>query len=203
MMLLRKEETLCIGGSGRANPLLRETTRLRDLVLASLMGSLTAVVMLFQVPLFLPFLKLDLADGILLFLATFMSPPLLLLTILIKLTLFFILKGDEYTWLGAIMSGIASLSLILPSHYFWKSFGLNLKKALIGGSLGIISSVLVMTLLNYYILTFLFHSTQVRNLLLLGVIPFNLIKGLISLGIMISICRLSGILSKGNEDNRI
>lgn len=178
----------------------KDTSRLRDMTLASLMGTLTAILMLFQVPLFLPFLKLDLADGVLLYLASFMTYPWLILTVVIKVALFSLLKGDEYSWLGAFMSAIASLSLIIPANLFWRAFGLGLKRAVIGGILGIVVSTITMTALNYVLLSILFGSEKLKEMLLMGVIPFNLVRGSLALVIMVAICRISGVFLKRGEE---
>ncbi len=176
-------------------------SRLKRLSESSLLGTLAGLIMLIQIPLFLPFLKLDLSDGLMLLLARNLELPWLLYALVVKLIVFALLKGDEYIWLGLGMNALATLSLILPAKLTWSLTGFGFKRALLGAGLGTLVSTITMALANYWVIKLFLNSSAVEKMIVYGVLPFNLLRGILATAVFIALCKLLNyIRTKENSE---
>ena len=172
----------------------------KKFVLTAIMGALAFILMWFAFPVIiaLPFLKVDFSDIPLLF-ATFLYGPLSGFgAMVIRSILHYIQTGGDLGYpIGDIASVLASSAWILPVYYLSKrhlptgSRGQKRSRlrfwfALINiYGLGIISMTFVMSVLNYFIITpfyvkvMNFPIEAMGGYVLFGIIPFNLIKGLL------------------------
>lgn len=159
----------------------------RQWVGASVFGAVAVILMLFQFPLIpgISYLKVDFSDLAILSSAVIYGPIAGLVSLLIRTLLHYIQTGGDMGYpIGDIASLVASLSLITPIYYFTlKSW--TAKRFIIGAGIGTLTLTLVMAILNWLVLTplylALFHMNlgNLREVILLGVVPFNLAKGLV------------------------
>lgn len=184
--------------------------KVRNLVLLAILGAWSLILRLFDFPILpaAPFLKIDFSD-LMPLIGMLINGPIGLITVaLIRDLLNYIIKGGEAGIpIGAIMSMTATIVMFLPTHLILnklKSAAWGLKAFLMSTSL-IISLVIAMILLNYYLALPIY--TTVLNFpindyfayIMAIVIPFNLIKGLfLSAGQILVIKHLPKLLSERN-----
>lgn len=134
------------------------------------------------------YLKLDFSDVPIL-LGTFIYGPWTgILIAVLKCILHGLVRGFspvELIGLGANLC--TSIALILPFSWVFHHRSWSMKKQLLlGGIFATILVTVIMTAFNYYVLTpaymqmFNWHPTlPIKQLMLVGVAPFNLIKGIL------------------------
>lgn len=163
--------------------------KVRALVSIAMLSSIAYVLMLvnFPIPPFPNFLKIDFSDLPALIGALIFGPMAAILVELLKNILDYFMTGSETgVPVGHIANFIAGLIYILPTYYIYNK--IKTKKgmsfALIVGS--ILMSV-IMSVLNYYIIlpayTYFLNfpamsAAEIRQYIVAGILPFNLIKGL-------------------------
>lgn len=156
------------------------------LTLISILGTISFILMLIQVPLpFLPpFLTVDLSDvpafiGFILF---GWIPGLAIIGL--KILIYGILISSEPV--GPIANLMASLSLLIPVYFIYLK-NKTTKGLIIGFVVGILSLTVMMSLLNYFVFLPAYGAIvdlkdiveNVRAIVAASIIPFNIIKGLI------------------------
>lgn len=134
------------------------------------------------------YLKLDFSDLPVLLGTLMYGPWTGILIAILKCFLHGLVRGfSAVELLGLFANLCTSVALILPFSWAFSRRQWSMKKQLAWGSLlATIIMTVVMTLFNYYVLTpaymqlFHWHPTlPVKELMLVGVAPFNLIKGIL------------------------
>ncbi|MCI2774429.1 ECF transporter S component [Staphylococcus petrasii] len=140
----------------------------------------------FPLPFLPPYLTLDFSDVPTL-LATFTFGPLAgVIVALVKNILNFIFNmGDP---VGPVANFLAGVSFLLSAYYVSKKKYTHSNRSLIIGlAVGTIVMTIVLSILNYFVLLPLYGMifnlgdvfTNLKIIILSGIIPFNIIKGII------------------------
>ncbi|WP_124057437.1 ECF transporter S component [Vaginisenegalia massiliensis] len=164
---------------------------IRHLVLLAILGAWAIILRLFNFPILpaAPFLKVDFSD-LMVTLGLLIQGPLGAASVaFIRDGLGYLIKGGEAGLpIGETMSFIASLAYILPLHFIFKRDNLSVRKLshyIWACMVAIMSLVLVMGLLNYfvalplYIKVLNFPIASIKDYVLAFILPFNLLKGLL------------------------
>lgn len=187
----------------------------RKLVLTAILGAIAYLLMMFKFPLpFMPpFMDFDLA-GVPEMIGTFLLGPVSgLLIVLIKLLIKLATVGTTSMFTGEIQNFLLSASFILPSWFFYQRAHTK-RQAFLGMLVGTLSAIIVACVSNiYFIIPFyatlyglsmdaIIAMTQAVNpfvdsvgkLVIIGIVPFNLIKfGVSSSIVYLSLDRLRAI----------
>ena len=160
------------------------------MVLIAMLGSIATVLMQFNFPLpALPgFLKFDFGEVPAVIAIMTMGPVAGILVELLKNILHWLLSGSPTgVPVGEIANFATGLLFILPIYYIFNFF--KNKKGLIGGFVaGTVSMAVGMSVLNYVVFlpmyTYFLNMEPVTGdalyaMIVLGILPFNIIKGLI------------------------
>ncbi|MCH3922692.1 ECF transporter S component [Limosilactobacillus sp.] len=165
-------------------------SRIQRLVGIACLSALAFILMLFEFPVIpvASYLKIDFSDVPVL-LGGYMYGPLGgVLIALLKCLIHGMVNGFSVGELIGILSDfISSLALLLPFCLIWQKTQWSTKKQL---TVGVISATVVLTvvmsLLNLWVLTPLYMAVwnwkstlPVSQLVAIGVLPFNIIKGLL------------------------
>ncbi|MCC3657660.1 ECF transporter S component [Staphylococcus haemolyticus] len=139
----------------------------------------------FPLPFLPPYLTLDFSDVPTL-LATFLLDPVAgILVALIKNILNFLFNmGDP---VGPVANFLAGVSFLLSAYYVTKRQGDTPRSLVVGLAIGTIVMTIVLSILNYFVLLplygMIFNLGDVFNnlkiIIISGVIPFNIIKGIV------------------------
>lgn len=175
--------------------------KIQSLLLSAIMGALAYLLMYFSFPVMpaLPYLKIDFSDIPILLVAFVEGPIGATLSAFIAKFLHYVFTGGEMGIpIGDFTSFLATLAYTLPIYYILKKpitsqllgYAHQTKKnfnwrAIGSYALATLSLTIVMTVLNYYIITpfymyvMNFPIDNIRTYILFGIIPFNLLKGLL------------------------
>lgn len=164
--------------------------RLKKMVLIAMLGSIATVLMQFNFPLpALPgFLKFDFGEVPAVIAIMTMGPVAGILVELLKNILHWLLSGSPTgVPVGEIANFATGLLFILPIYYIFNFF--KSRKGLVGGFVaGTLSMAVGMSLLNYFVFlpmyTYFLNMPPVTGealytMIVLGILPFNIIKGVI------------------------
>ncbi|EKU49811.1 ECF transporter S component [Staphylococcus massiliensis] len=181
-----------------------EKNQTRKLIMIGMLSAIAFVLMFIKFPLpFLPpYLTIDFSDVPAL-IATFTFGPLAgILVEFIKNVLNFLINmGDP---VGPVANFLAGSTLILVAYLIYKKKR-SMKSLVSGLIVGTVMMTLVLSILNYFVLLPLYGYIMnlgdvVKNLKVIiaaGIIPFNLIKGiLVSLVFLLLFKRLKPFLKK-------
>lgn len=135
------------------------------------------------IPIF-PFLKMDFSDVIVLIAFFTLGMPMGILVTTCKVFLHWILMGMQVTGLiGDVASWVSTLAFIIPIYLLY----CHKKKWLICFVTGIISLAVIMSLANYFAVMPLYMKVvnlqigmPLGKYVAMGVLPFNLIKGILN-----------------------
>jgi len=182
--------------------------KVRAMVSIAMLSSIAYVLMLvnFPIPPFPNFLKIDFSDIPALIGALMFGPMAGILVELLKNVLDYFMTGSETgVPVGHMANFIAGILFILPTYYIYNK--MKSKKGMTFAL--IIGSILmsgIMSILNYYIIlpayTFFLNwpamsGTEIRQYIVAGILPFNLIKGLaMSLVFMLLFTKMGTWLNK-------
>lgn len=170
--------------------MLQRKNGLNRCVADALLAAIGTILMFIEFPIipFVSYLKLDFSDLPIL-LGTFMYGPVSGLVIaVIKCLLYALIHGlSPVNLLGVAASFCSSALLLLPFAWANHHFKPLSRQALMWGSISAtICLAIGMTVFNYYVLTpaymsmFNWHpSLPINQLMIAGVLPFNLIKGIV------------------------
>ena len=155
----------------------------RKLVLIALIGSLAAVLMWFQFPLLpqAPFLEYDFSDIAVLTGTFSMGPAAGFLIATIKVGVFFLTKGKSGP-IGALMNWTSTVLFVLVAGLFYWYLRRDRWGALGGMILGTVVFTATMVFMNIYVALPLWGipAEEITGLVKAAVVPFNLLRGLIS-----------------------
>ena len=173
----------------------------RRCVMIAILGALAFLLMFLEFPVIpiVSYLKLDFSDVPVLIGTLLDGPVTGIMIAVVKCFLHGLVHGFapvEFLGLGADFC--SSLALILPFAWSFRRFKTVKKAMWFGGVSATILLTVLMTIFNYYVLTpaymsmFAWHpSLPIKELMLVGVLPFNLLKGaLISLVFAIVVVHL-------------
>lgn len=150
-------------------------------------GVIAFVVMRLEFPLIpiFPFLKMDFSD-VIVAIGTFVFGPLAGIVIaLIRSLLSFIISGaNPIALISQSAAFLATVAFVLPIYYTTKKYTNKLSKRIIGAIIATLSLVAIMITANVWFLMPIYSALANFNFpssyILWGIIPFNLIKGLIN-----------------------
>lgn len=164
---------------------------IRQVVVMSLFAGISFLLYFISFPIlpFVPYMKVDFSD-IPILLGMIMFGPLGgILIAAIKGLLYWLLTGvDIANFIGVAANFIASVSFMLPIYYVLKYVKKykTVTRLIIGAIAGTISLSVIMALLNVTVLIPVYMAVlhmkitvPLGQMLLFGVIPFNLIKGVL------------------------
>lgn len=157
----------------------------KKFVILALLGALSGLLMFFEFPILpvAPFLQYDSSDVTVIFAGLFFGPHGGIIVALVK-SLIFAISGKNATgFIGLIAAIIASITLLLGTVSIYCRYKAKKISLLITGVIiSTIGLTVVMALLNKFILfnAWGIEEAAIDPLILGAVIPFNIIKGLIS-----------------------
>lgn len=176
----------------------------RKLILISMLSAIGFILMFikFPIPFLPPYLTLDFSDVPALF-ATFTFGPFVgIIVAFIKNLLNFLFNvGDP---VGPFANFLAATSFIVTFYYATK-YKTQTKSLIIGAIAGTLVMTIVLSVLNYFLLLPLYGMIMnltdvvqnIKVIIVSGVVPFNLIKGLlVSLVFILLFKRLKHVLIK-------
>lgn len=165
-----------------------DTNRVKRMTVISMLSALSFLLLLFAFPIIpgFAFLKIDFAD-IPIFIGTMLFGPLwgTLVGILMMVIDILVKDGNPIGLLGIMVRVVASICFITPIYYsIYKTN--NLKRIIMGLVSGTILMTLVMFIINLYITLPLYFklsdfnsNISIFKIVLEGIIPFNIIKGIL------------------------
>ncbi len=160
----------------------------KKMIGVAMLGALAAVIMNFAFPIIpgLSFLKIDFSDLPILIGMFLFGPSGGIGIAFVRSILHYVQTGGDAGFpIGDTASFIASICYALPIYYVMHSKGTAIKEMALGGLAGTLSLTAVLTVLNYFVLLPLYALVfnldvgPIFDYLILGIVPFNLIKGLI------------------------
>lgn len=187
---------------------------LNTIVKVGILSALAAIIAVFEfmLPLLPPFLKLDFSEIPALLAAFSLGPASAALVELIKNLLH--LFTTQTMGIGELANFLVGISYVIPVGIIYK-YNKSRKGALTGLTAGTASMVAFASIFNYFILLPLYakvlgfptdavvkmgteinkHIVDVKTLIALGIVPFNLVKGvIISILVLLIYKRVSPIL---------
>jgi len=200
----------------------RKTKPIRWIAQVAILSAAAAVIMFleFPIPFLGPiFLKFDFSE-IPVMIGAFALGPLAGFAIeALKVTLNLILEGSWSFGIGELANFLIGVAFVVPASLIY-SLHKTKKTALLGLAVGVVTMTLTGALLNLYLLLPVFaaaygttaeaiimsysealpYIVDLRTGILLGIVPFNLFKGVaISIIVMLLYKRVSSLL-KGRDD---
>lgn len=167
----------------------------------AMMSALAAIIMLFEfaIPMVPPFYELDFSEVIVLLTGFALGPMAAIITEALKIVLNLLLNGTSTMGVGEFANFMMGLSFILPATIYYQKHK-SKKDALIGMVIATIILCIVSAILNYFIMLpayayflnipmeALIQSAATVNgninnlltLIILAVVPFNLLKGVLT-----------------------
>lgn len=167
----------------------------------AMMSALAAIIMLFEfaIPMVPPFYELDFSEVIVLLTGFALGPMAAIITEALKIVLNLLLNGTDTMGVGEFANFMMGLSFILPATIYYQKHK-SKKNALIGMVIATIILCIVSAVLNYFIMLpayayflnipmeALIQSAATVNgninnlftLIMLAVVPFNLLKGVLT-----------------------
>jgi len=175
--------------------------KLRRLILVAVLGSIATVLMKlnFPLPVLPPFLKIDFGEIPALIAVMTMGPVAGIGVEFIKNVLYWIMSGSPTgVPVGEIANFTTGLLFILPVYYIFNR--VKTKKGLIAGLFtGTLLMAVGMSVLNYFVFLPMYTyflgmdalvGPELYTFIVQGILPFNLLKGLILTLIMYSLYRM-------------
>ncbi|WDF81597.1 ECF transporter S component [Lacticaseibacillus pabuli] len=175
------------------------SSKLHKLVGVAALAGLGFILMSFEVPIIpaFPFLKLDASDLVILIGVLLYGFSGGVEVAVIRSLLHFIVTGasvvnliGDTTSVLASIAFAAPLAIMIRKNYDWK-------RAAIGLGIGIVALTVVMSVLNYLVIMPMYLAVFGLNLhmstlryVLIGVVPFNLIKGAVLTGLFLVLARM-------------
>lgn len=177
----------------------RSRLSVKTLVRIGLLGAIAAVLMLFEFP--IPFIapgfyQMDFSEVPVIVGGLLMGPVVGVLIELVKILLNLAVNGTITAGVGEAANFIMGSALVVPMSILYRRWP-TFKGLLVALVAGVVSMTLVAALVNYYVLLPLFAKAfqlpleafvemgaavnpiivDLRGLVLLAVVPFNLLKG--------------------------
>ncbi|MBM7541412.1 ECF transporter S component [Amphibacillus cookii] len=166
----------------------KQSSQLLKLIILALLGTISMVLLFlnFPLPFLPPYLKVDFGEVPTLLAALIFSPMAGVVVQLIKNLLYLIFTGAADP-VGVFANFVAGVTFVVPISMIYHKYKGD-KSLLSGLVVGTIIMTLAMGILNYYVLLPIYSvfmgmddlsSGALLSTIMVGVIPFNLIKGII------------------------
>lgn len=164
--------------------------KLRRTVLISVLGGVAAVLMLFNFPLpgIPAFLKFDFSEVPAILAVLTMGPLAGIGVELLKNILYWFLSGSPTgVPVGEIANFTTGVLFLLPFYYVFNKFRTT-KGLSVSLVLGTVAMAVGMSILNYVVFIPMYmlflgmpamNGTEIYNMIILGILPFNILKGII------------------------
>lgn len=167
-----------------------KNVRIRQIAMLGCLGALGFILMLFEFPVMpiTPYLKVDFSDVPVLLGTLLYGPAMGIGVAAIKALLHAVVYGLSIgTLLGSGSDFLAAVAMVIPfALVMKKTSGMNAKSMIKAVAAGTIAMMIVMALLNLFVLTPVYMriwdwkpTLPIPQLVLFGVVPFNLLKGII------------------------
>lgn len=164
--------------------------RIRQIAMLGCLGALAFILMLFEFPVIpiAPYLKVDFSDVPVLLGTILYGPAMGIGVAAIKALLHAVVYGLSLgTLLGSGSDFLAAMAMVIPFSMVIKRLGQADGKSMTKGLVaGTIAMTIIMALLNLFVLTPIYMkiwawkpTLPIPQLVLFGVVPFNLLKGII------------------------
>lgn len=162
---------------------MNKKSNVNKLVKIALLGAISTILMLFNVPLIpiFPWLKIDLADVPALIGAFAFGPMAGVIITALKILLNLLLEGTFTAGVGEFANFLVGISMIVPASFIYHR-NKTKRNAIIGLIIGGISLEVIGILANVYLLLPLYGITPeggVMNYIVAGLLPFNGIKAVL------------------------
>ena len=204
---------------------MNKKTDIRKLVIISMLGAIAFVLMLLEFPLwFVPsFYELDLSEVAVLISGFSFGPLAAVMTETIKIILNLIFTGSITMGVGELANLLIGLSFVVPASYIYKMHKTR-KNAVIGLVVGTLSMATIGALFNAFLLLpayayfmstpdvtytvsdFVYLGAMVNPLvtnlfsfIMFAVVPFNIIKGILTGTIVVLIYKRISMLIKAKD----
>ncbi|AZB44881.1 ECF transporter S component [Bacillus sp. FJAT-42376] len=164
-------------------------SKLRKRVVTAVLSSIAYLLMMLEIP--YPgsaFLKIDFSDVPALAAMILFGPGSALLVEALKNVLHYFLQGSGTGIpIDQASNFIAGACLILPAWFVYKK-NQTVKGLIMGASAGILSMAVLMSVFNYYVALPVYtyfmgmpqmNAEQIYKFIIIGILPFNLIKGIL------------------------
>lgn len=193
----------------------------KNLVVTAMLGAMSGVLMVLEIPMFfvLPFIKLDLSELPIMIGGFVMGPVWGILVAIIKILVKLVIKGTSTAFVGELANLSAALLYMLPAAMIYKK-NKTRKHAGIGMTVGTLAASVGMVLLNTFVM-FPFYmnlfgideaaligmssqanplATNMLTIMLFMIFPFNIVKyGIVSILTMLVYKRISGLIKNFDE----
>jgi len=185
----------------------QQGSNVRTMVEMALFAGVAYVLMFISLPIIpiVPYMKLDLSDLVVLLGMAVFGPGGAMLIAAVKELLYFVSTGlDIVNFIGVLTAFIADAAYVLPISAVLRHRPVTLRRQVLAIIVGTVSLTAILSVANWGVITPLYLKVwgmslglPVNQLILFGVIPFNLIKGLV-LGILFILLsrRMAGWLAK-------
>jgi riboflavin transporter len=180
------------------------------LVKVSLLSAIAAVLMYIDFPILPAFdwLKIDLSDIPALIGAFAFGPVAGIIIEAFKILLKMLLKGTQSGGIGELANFIIGIAFVVPAAMLYKG-NKTRRTALVGLAVGTIAMSVVGLLANYYLLIPLYknflpalkESSYVMKYMFYGVLPFNLIKGVMVAAVTLVIYKKIAVILRAEGMN--
>lgn len=159
------------------------------MVQIALFAGVAYVLMFVSLPIIpiVPYMKLDLSDLVILIGMSILGPGAAMTMALVKALLYFVSTGvDPVNFIGVFTAFVADAAFILPISWVLRRRTWTVGRQVTAVIVGTVSLTVILAVANWAVLTPLYlkvlHMSlglPVKQLVLFGVIPFNLIKGIV------------------------
>ncbi|MGP4040557.1 ECF transporter S component [Gracilibacillus sp. D59] len=167
-----------------------QTSNLYRLIVMAIMGTISVLLMFLNFPLPFPFipayLRIDVSDIPALIAGILFSPVAGVVVVAIKNVLYVLVTAISDP-IGALANFFAGMFYVVPVSFMYMKYR-SMKSVLIGLGIGTLLMTIGLSILNYFLFIPAYSwfmgweemSKDVKlNTVLIGILPFNLIKGII------------------------
>ena len=167
-----------------------QTSNLYRLIVISIMGTISVLLMFLNFPLPFPFipayLRIDVSDIPALIAGVIFSPVAGVVVVAIKNILYVLVTAISDP-IGALANFFAGMFYVVPVSFMYMKYR-SMKSVLIGLGIGTLLMTIGLSLLNYILFIPAYSwfmgweemsESVKRSTVLVGILPFNLIKGII------------------------
>lgn len=178
-----------------------KNTKVQKMIAVAMFAAMAVVLQYVAFPVIpaFSFMKVDFSDIPVMLSMFLFGPGAGLLTAFLRSALHLLTTGLEPTnMVGDVASFLATSLFTLPMFYFFNKGTSSRKNKILGVVTGIFALTVFMSLANYFVITPLYLSfygvtatqflgTSLGQYVAIGVIPFNLVKGIIVSGVFLAI----------------
>ena len=171
----------------------------RKLCIMALIGAISAIVMLFEIPLWFapPFYELDFSEIFVLIGGFALGPLAAVIIELVKIAVNTLITGTTTAFVGELANFVVGCAFVVPATVIYK-YNKKRSGAILGLIMGILSFGLIGCLVNYYVMLPLYSQfmpldeiiamgadkneniNSLFTFVLFATLPFNLSKGVLS-----------------------